>query len=67
MPTLKLTVPDMACAACAETITKAVQAIDTKASVQATPDTKAVVINTSQDPAAITQAITDAGYTVNQT
>ncbi|ASC71684.1 Copper chaperone [Halomicronema hongdechloris C2206] len=66
MQTLTLTVPDMACAACAETITKAVQAIDTKASVQANPDTKAVIINSANDPNAITQAITDAGYTVEQ-
>ncbi|NER84167.1 MAG: heavy-metal-associated domain-containing protein [Leptolyngbya sp. SIO1D8] len=64
MATLNLTVPDMACSACAETITKAVQALDVTASVQADPATKQVSIATTTEPEQIKQAIANAGYTV---
>lgn len=64
MTTLSLTVPDMACGACAETITKAVQALDTSASVQADPATKQVAIHTTCEPEQVKQAIAAAGYTV---
>jgi len=64
MATLNLTVPDMACSACAETITKAVQTLDSGASVQADPETKKVDISTTSDPEQVKQAIADAGYTV---
>lgn len=62
--TLELTVPNMACSACSETITKAIQAIDPAAAVQADPKTKQVNIETQASEAAIKQAITAAGYTV---
>lgn len=65
MTTLNLTVSDMACGACAETITKAVQAVDPAASIAADPATKAVNVTTSVSPEAITKAITEAGYTVS--
>ena len=64
MATLNLTVPDMACSACAETITKAVQALDATASVQADPATKQVAISTAGEPEQVKQAIVEAGYTV---
>ena len=35
--TLQLKVPSMACSACAETITKAIKAVDPKAIVQTNP------------------------------
>ncbi|NJM75361.1 MAG: heavy-metal-associated domain-containing protein [Acaryochloridaceae cyanobacterium RU_4_10] len=38
--TLHLTVPSMACSACAETIAKAVRSIDAAAQVTADPKTK---------------------------
>ncbi|HEY9877868.1 MAG TPA: heavy-metal-associated domain-containing protein [Leptolyngbyaceae cyanobacterium] len=66
MTTLNLTVPDMACGACATAITEAVQALDPGASVEANTTTKAVNITTSADPNAVTQAISEAGYTVNK-
>jgi copper chaperone len=62
--TLQLTVPNMACSACGDTITKAIQAIDSSATVQADPKTKQVNIETQASETAIKQAITDAGYTV---
>ncbi len=61
---LQLTVPNMACSACGETITKAIQAIDPNARVQADPQTKLVNVETQSAEAEIKQAITDAGYTV---
>lgn len=61
---LQLTVPNMACSACGETITKAVKALDPTATVQADPKTKLVNIETQQSETAIKQAIVDAGYTV---
>jgi copper chaperone len=62
--TLELTVPNMACSACSDTITKAIQAIDAAATVQADPKTKLVNIETQATEAEIKQAITNAGYTV---
>ncbi|HIK55405.1 MAG TPA: heavy-metal-associated domain-containing protein [Synechococcales cyanobacterium M55_K2018_004] len=62
--TLQLTVPDMACSACAEAITKAVQAIDAAATVNADPKTKQVNIDTQASEAEVKAAITAAGYTV---
>ncbi|MBD0334790.1 MAG: heavy-metal-associated domain-containing protein [Cyanobacteria bacterium Co-bin13] len=65
MTTLSLTVPDMACSACVDTITQAVKSLDADAAIAADTKTKAVNITTSADASAVTQAITDAGYTVN--
>lgn len=62
--TVELTVPNMACSACSETITKAVKAIDPAATVQTDLKTKQVNVETQAKEAEIKQAITDAGYTV---
>lgn len=39
---IAFTVPDLACSACVDTVTKAIQAIDTTAQVKADPTTKQV-------------------------
>lgn len=62
--TLQLTVPNMACSACSDTITKAIQAIDPTATVQADTKTKQVNVETQAAETAIKQAIIDAGYTI---
>ncbi|ARV59643.1 heavy metal transporter [Nostocales cyanobacterium HT-58-2] len=62
--TLQLKVPNMACSACGESITKAVKTVDPTATVQADPKTKLVRIETQVSKAAITEAISAAGYTV---
>jgi copper chaperone len=54
----------MACSACAETITKAVQAIDPNASVQADPQTKQVNVESTASDQAVKEAIANAGYPV---
>lgn len=61
---LQLTVPNMACSACSDTITTAIKSIDPNASVTADPKTKLVSIETQASESSIKQAITDAGYTV---
>jgi copper chaperone len=61
---LQLTVPNMACSACGDTITQAIQAIDPVATVQADPKTKQVKIETQASETAVKQAISAAGYTV---
>lgn len=62
--TLELTVPNMACSACGDTITQAIQAVDPSATVQTDPQTKRVTVVTQVAEADIKQVITDAGYTV---
>ncbi|MBW4631380.1 MAG: heavy-metal-associated domain-containing protein [Iphinoe sp. HA4291-MV1] len=62
--TLQLKVSNMACSACVKTITKAVETIDPAATVQADTNTKLVHIETQASEAAITEAITVAGYTI---
>lgn len=61
---LQLKVPNMACSACGETISKAIKAIDPAATVQADPKTKLVNIETQVSETAVTEAIKSAGYTV---
>ncbi|HEY9823874.1 MAG TPA: heavy-metal-associated domain-containing protein [Stenomitos sp.] len=63
--TLQLTVPNMACSACGETITKAIQAIDPAATVETDPKTKQVKVETQVSETAVAEAITAAGYTVS--
>jgi copper chaperone len=62
--TIDLTVPDLACSACVNTITQAVIAIDATATVAADPKTKQVTIETQQPEATIKAAIKAAGYTI---
>jgi len=61
---LQLTVPDMACAACSETITKALKTLDPAAQVTADAQTKLVTIETQQPEIAVKQAIVAAGYSI---
>ncbi|MEA5625193.1 heavy-metal-associated domain-containing protein [Nostoc sp. UHCC 0251] len=62
--TLQIKVPNMACSACGDTITKAVQTVDPTAMVQADPKTKIVLVDTNADETVIKEAITTAGYSV---
>jgi copper chaperone len=64
MTSFRITVPDMACGACADTITRAVQEIDPAANVDTNLDSKAVKISSSVNHETLTQAIKKAGYTV---
>jgi copper chaperone len=61
---LEFTVPNLACSACVDTVTKAIQAIDTTAQIKADHTTKQVEVTTDASESVIKQAIVDAGYTV---
>lgn len=60
--TLQLKVPKMACSACATTITKAVQAVDSAAAVEANIKTKLVTIQTAKSESEVRKAIASVGY-----
>lgn len=60
--TIQLKVPNMACGACAKTITQAVIDIDPKASVKADPKTKQVIVDTNASESSVKEAIAAAGY-----
>ena len=62
--TLQLKVPNMACSACGDTITKAVKSVDPTATVQADPKTKIVLVETNASETVIKEASTTAGYPV---
>ncbi|NEP19621.1 MAG: heavy-metal-associated domain-containing protein [Leptolyngbya sp. SIO4C1] len=62
---VQLTVPNMACGACARTITSAITAVDPKATVKADPQTKRVEAETEASKADLQQAIQGAGYAVS--
>lgn len=59
---LQLKVPKMACSACANTITKAVQTVDLSATVTADVKTKLVTIQTVKPESEVRTAIESAGY-----
>ena len=59
---LQLKVPNIACAACVDTVAKAVKSVDATAKVEVDRKTKMVSIETQQSEAEIKQAIADAGY-----
>lgn len=60
--TLQLTVPKLACSACANTITKAIQSIDSTPTVQADTKTKIVSIETQAPETKIKEVIAAIGY-----
>lgn len=64
MNTLQLHVPDMACAACAATITQALQGVDATAVVETNLQTKQVKIQTQSPEDVAIATIQAAGYTV---
>jgi copper chaperone len=59
---LQLKVPNIACAACVDTVAKVVKSVDATAKVEVDRKTKMVRIETQQSEAEIKQAIADAGY-----
>jgi copper chaperone len=62
--TLEFKVPDMACSACADKITKAVKAIDPGADINADTKTKQVSVATQANESSVKEAIVSAGYTI---
>lgn len=65
MMKLQLNVPNMACGACAKTITEAVKSVDSSAKVAADPKTKCVDVETEASETSVREAISQAGYTAS--
>jgi len=63
--TVQLTIPTMACSACVNNITKAIQEVDATATIQADTKSKLVSIETNADKRVIKEAIAAAGYSSN--
>lgn len=59
---LKLKVPDMSCGHCAASVTKAVKGVDAAASVNVDLATRTVEIETTSEPAKVSEALDAAGY-----
>jgi copper chaperone len=59
-------VSDMTCAGCVKAITGAVRDLDDAATVAADLQTKLVRIDSRATPAALAEAMRDAGFTVEQ-
>jgi copper chaperone len=66
MMQMTFTVPDLACAACVETITQAIHSIDPQAKITADPQTKLVQIESTLPAITLQTTIVDAGYTVSK-
>jgi copper chaperone len=62
MSTFQLTIPDMACNACATTITQAIHTLDSTATIEPDLQTKQVKITTQAPESDVTEAIRSAGY-----
>ena len=63
---MQFQVPTMTCGGCARAITRAVQAVDPQAVVDADPTTKRVSVQSRVEEAVIRAAMTDAGYAPEQ-
>ncbi len=58
-------VPDMHCDGCVRSLTKAIQAVDSAASVQIDLEAKLVRVDTVVDASEVAAAIEDAGFTAD--
>lgn len=59
---IHLNVKDMTCGHCVSTVTKAVQSLDAKATVQVDLPSGRVDVNSSVQPDKLVQVISEAGY-----
>lgn len=62
--TITLKVPSIACGACANTITKAIEGQKPEAKVSVDVESKIVTVETEASKEMITEIITEAGHTV---
>ncbi|MFH7030191.1 MAG: heavy-metal-associated domain-containing protein [Heteroscytonema crispum UTEX LB 1556] len=61
---LKLTVPNIACDGCAETITESIHIVEPDAKVDVDVAAKTVMVESTASEESIKQAIVAAGYTI---
>lgn len=62
---MRFHIENMTCGGCARSVTKAVESVDPKASVNADPVTRTIAVETGASAAAIAEALVDAGYTAS--
>jgi copper chaperone len=62
---IKLSVPSIGCASCIETITKAIQAVDTQATISGDSATKSLEVDSQLSEAKIRELIVIAGHQVD--
>ena len=62
--TIQLSVPSIGCAACIETITKAIQSVDSLATITGDPASKSLSIETQLTEVQIRELIAIAGHEV---
>ena len=60
--TIKLKVPNIACSACVNTVTKAIHSVDANATVEADTKTKIVNVQSQHSVDKIKEVIAEAGY-----
>ncbi|MFM6921651.1 MAG: heavy-metal-associated domain-containing protein [Polynucleobacter victoriensis] len=65
--TITLTVNGMNCGHCTQTITKAIMAIDAKATVETDIPSKTVKVSSDKSIEVLSSAISEAGYEVTAT
>ncbi len=63
LATYHLRIPDLACSGCVDSVTAAIQGLDSTAQITADLKTKAVTIQTQAPEPQIRVAIVQAGYT----
>ncbi|MEB3828379.1 heavy-metal-associated domain-containing protein [Phormidium sp. CCY1219] len=63
---VKLNVPSMVCESCVEKVTDALKTVDADAKVNVDLSSKQVTIDSEASPESFEQAITAAGYQVNE-
>ncbi|GAB1544263.1 hypothetical protein NUACC21_69390 [Scytonema sp. NUACC21] len=61
---LKLSVPNISCEGCAETITKSIQVVEPDAKIDIDVKGKTVTVEAKASEESIKQAIVAAGYTI---
>lgn len=59
---MQFKLPGMTCGHCASTVTKSIQRVDPRATVNVDLPTKNVIVESNVDRAAIAAALTEAGY-----
>jgi copper chaperone len=61
---IRLSIPDMVCQGCVASVTRAVQALDPAARIVADLGSHTAQIESAAIPAALAEAISEAGFTV---
>lgn len=59
---MDLRIENMTCGGCARSVTKAIQSVDPAAKIETNPTARAVKLETIASPAAVLQALDEAGF-----